>query len=117
MFNPLKQLLENIQSIKDLEVIDFDNDGYLDLVLVGASKTEADRGVYLYHNKGDGSFDNLSQLLPEAAFGASQISTFDYNEDGDSDHIRLGAIAQAESDLRLSDDSALIEIPRSHLNF
>ena len=76
--------------LKDLEVIDFDNDGYLDLVLVGASKTEADRGVYLYHNKGNGSFENLSQLLPEAAFSASQISTFDYNEDGDSDLLLSG---------------------------
>ena len=76
--------------ISDLEVIDFDNDGYLDLVLAGASKTEADRGVYLYHNKGNGSFENLSQLLPEGPFGTSQISTFDYNEDGDSDLLLSG---------------------------
>jgi len=76
--------------LNDLEVIDFDNDGYLDLVLAGASKTEADRGVYLYHNKGDGSFENLSRLLPEIAFSASQISTFDYNEDGDSDLLLSG---------------------------
>ena len=76
--------------IHDLEFFDFDNDGHLDLVLVGAAKSEGDRGVFLYHNNGDGTFENLSRLLPESSFSASQVSVFDYNEDGDSDLLLSG---------------------------
>lgn len=77
-------------SLEDLKFIDFDNDGYLDLVLAGASKTQGESGVFLYHNSGDGTFENLSRLLPEGSMSASQISVFDYNEDGDSDLLLSG---------------------------
>lgn len=76
--------------IEDLEFIDFDNDGYLDLVLAGVAKSEGERGLFLFHNNGDSTFENLSRLLPETPFSASQISVFDYNEDGDSDLLLSG---------------------------
>ena len=58
--------------------------------MAGEAKNEGDRGVFLYHNNGDGTFENLSRLLPESGFSASQVSVFDYNEDGDSDLLLSG---------------------------
>ena len=46
-------------NINDLEFVDFDNDGYLDLVVVGKPAAEEGRGIYLFHNGGDGSFTDL----------------------------------------------------------
>ncbi len=77
-------------SINDLEFVDFDNDGYLDLVVVGKSSKEDGRGIYLFHNGGDGSFTDLSRLLPAGKGSYGQISTFDYNEDGDADLLLSG---------------------------
>ncbi len=77
-------------NIKDLEFVDFDNDGYLDLVVVGKPSSTAGRGINLLHNEGDGSFADLSRLLPEVSGSYGQVSTFDYNEDGDADLLLSG---------------------------
>ena len=77
--------------LHDLEFLDFDNDGYLDLVLVGTAKEEGQKGVFLYHNNTNGTFKDMSSLLPEASISATQVSVFDYNEDGDPDLLLSGA--------------------------
>ncbi|QIA07707.1 CRTAC1 family protein [Draconibacterium halophilum] len=71
--------------MEDAKLFDFDNDGYLDLILAGTPVNEGERGVFLYHNDAPGKFSDVSNLLPENVLSASQIDLFDYNEDGDID--------------------------------
>jgi len=60
--------------------IDYDNNGYLDLIVLGVD----DSGIpveYLFGNNGDGSFSIVtSSLLPDA--GNNSLAIFDYNNDG-----------------------------------
>jgi hypothetical protein len=69
---------------------DYDNDGYLDLLLTGnigryTSKTGATR---LYHNNGDGSFSEVTSGLP-AVWGSS-AAWGDYDNDGYLDIVLSG---------------------------
>ena len=76
--------------VKDLEFIDFDNDGRLDILVAGENKDKEERGIFLYHNQGEQGFADLSQLLPQEPRSARQVSLFDYNEDGDTDILVSG---------------------------
>ena len=63
--------------------IDYDNDGYPDLFLVGGG---ADNPPRLYHNEGDGTFTETTSLLPplpEVEMPGSRFA--DYDNDGDRD--------------------------------
>lgn len=73
--------------VLDTKFFDFDNDGFLDLVIVGKPKQSNKKGVLLYHNEGDGEFANVSHLLPEKITSGRQISLFDYEGDGDLDMV------------------------------
>ncbi|MGE5418900.1 MAG: FG-GAP-like repeat-containing protein [Chloroflexota bacterium] len=70
--------------IHDAAFLDFDNDGHSDLFIAGESKGNG-RGLFLFHNKGNGEFEDLSRLLPEEIKSGRKIALFDYNEDGDVD--------------------------------
>jgi tetratricopeptide (TPR) repeat protein len=87
-----REIFSSIQSIKihDASFLDFDNDGFLDLLIAGESPKRGERGVFLYHNDGKGSFTDVSRLLPEDVKSGRQISVFDYNDDGDLDVIIAG---------------------------
>jgi hypothetical protein len=71
---------------------DYDQDGFLDLYVANWACAprcarpqwgDADR---LYHNNGDGTFSDVSQLLGGSTNGAGFIATFvDYDNDGDPD--------------------------------
>lgn len=71
---------------------DYDNDGFLDLYIANWScypkcgrqfDGEADR---LYHNNGDGTFTEVTDLLKGGVTGAGFIASFtDYDNDGDLD--------------------------------
>ncbi|MGQ8338597.1 FG-GAP-like repeat-containing protein [Sunxiuqinia sp. A32] len=74
----------------DSEFFDFDNDGLLDILIVGKSKTAGERGIFLYHNDGEGKFSDVSSLLPRNKKEGRQISLFDYNDDGDMDLLIVG---------------------------
>jgi Tfp pilus assembly protein PilF len=76
----------------DAEFLDFDNDGYLDLVVAGEPEVinQKRRGIFLFHNNGKGVFKDASYLLPDDLPSFSQIVTADYNEDGDLDLILSG---------------------------
>ncbi len=76
--------------INDAVFFDFDNDGYLDLVMGGKSGIKDGRGLFLYHNDGKGSFNDVSDLLPEEPKSASDLKIFDYNDDGDLDVVVAG---------------------------
>ena len=71
---------------------DYDQDGYLDLYVANwACSPRCPRPMWgdadrLYHNNGDGTFEDVSQLLGAATNGAGFVATFvDYDNDGDLD--------------------------------
>ena len=78
-------------NIRDLKFLDFDNDGYLDILLAGIPGKDDSRGLYLYHNSAEGTFKDVSHLLPDHPVSVSQIAVFDYNEDGDMDLLLAGS--------------------------
>ncbi|NIV96532.1 tetratricopeptide repeat protein [candidate division KSB1 bacterium] len=84
-----KEMFAALQNFmgRDAKFFDFDNDGFLDLLVAGqrSGRTEKDRGLSLFHNDGTGVFDNVSHLLPEDIDAVSKIAVADYNEDGDMD--------------------------------
>ncbi|MBI4679051.1 MAG: CRTAC1 family protein [Elusimicrobia bacterium] len=67
--------------------LDFDNDGWLDLLISGACRTGAG-GFLLLRNRADGGFDDAAALLPipEPEQGtAGNFALADYDGDGDAD--------------------------------
>ncbi len=63
--------------------LDFDNDGWPDLFLVGGNPN---RDCRLFHNQGDGTFADAGYLLPEIPLIETSGSVFaDYDRDGDVD--------------------------------
>ncbi len=74
----------------DAAFLDFDNDGFLDLLITGESEEKDGRGVFLYHNDGSGNFTDVSKLLPPELKSGNRIAVFDYNDDGDLDIVITG---------------------------
>ena len=83
------QTLKNVAGL-DAGFFDFDNDGYLDLLVAGAPLAKTGRGVLLFHNDGAGKFKDVSSLLPAGVLAARRIAVADYNEDGDMDIFLAG---------------------------
>jgi len=69
----------------DATFLDFDNDGFLDLLVAGESVRAGEKGVFLYHADGNGKFWHSPGILPEDLSSGNGITTFDYNDDGDVD--------------------------------
>jgi len=82
-----EELEKALQSVRahDASFLDFDNDGYLDMLVVGESVEEGGSGVILLHNDGSGKFWLAPGLLPDNLTAGSKILIFDYNDDGDLD--------------------------------
>jgi hypothetical protein len=85
IFDVLKEV-----KILDAKFIDFDNDGFLDLMLAGEPAQKDARGLFLLHNNGNGSFEDLSNKLPASVKSGMQLCIFDYNDDGDLDVLVAG---------------------------
>ncbi len=77
--------------VGEVEFFDFDNDGWLDLLLVGAASRPEAPGVFLFHNEGRGRFSDRSSILPAPARTARRAVVTDYDADGDLDLVLLGA--------------------------
>jgi len=67
--------------------VDYDNDGWLDLLVVGTPTGGKGAGVYLFRNDGTGKFIDRSSLIPTAlrAQGGSAVAIADIEDDGDED--------------------------------
>ncbi|MFN2567297.1 MAG: FG-GAP-like repeat-containing protein [Gemmatimonadaceae bacterium] len=73
--------------------LDYDNDGWLDLIVAGAplERGKASPSVFLFRNDGTGRFLDRSTLVPEdaRAAGASAIAVSDVDNDGDEDLVLI----------------------------
>lgn len=74
----------------DAAFFDFDNDGAIDLLVVGQPLAGGNRGLFLFHNDGWGNYKDVSDMLPQNIKAAHQIAIADYNEDGDLDIFLAG---------------------------
>lgn len=79
-----------------LLAMDFDNDGWLDLLVASAADSGAGR-LQLLHNGGDGSFRDASDRLADAASAGAPVAAADVDDDGDLDILALASAG----DLRL----------------
>ncbi|QEC66613.1 VCBS repeat-containing protein [Panacibacter ginsenosidivorans] len=61
---------------------DYNNDGLPDIM---ALMTQAQEGIYLFTNKGNGSFDTKTILQFPAVYGSSYFELDDFNNDGYKD--------------------------------
>jgi len=75
----------------DAEFLDFDNDGFSDILIAGKPVKNGDRGLFLYHNDTKGGFSDASNILPATILSGREIAVFDYNKDGDLDVVIAGA--------------------------
>lgn len=66
------------------EFVDYDNDGWLDLIVAGEPRASGTRGIALLRNTGTGAFEDRSSLLP-AALAGSALALTDLARDGDVD--------------------------------
>lgn len=87
-----KNLFANLLNAKtyDARIFDFDNDGYLDILVAGETEKENGNGLFLFHNEGVDNFSDVSHLLPQEYNSGRQIALFDYNDDGDIDVVLAG---------------------------
>jgi Flp pilus assembly protein TadD len=75
--------------------VDYDNDGWLDLVVGGTAvaKPAGPAKLFLFRNDGTGRFLDRSNVIPDAARGAggSAIAISDVDGDGDEDLLLIDA--------------------------
>ena len=74
--------------VSEVAFTDFDNDGWLDIVVVGGAANGG--GVRLLRNDGTGRFVDRSSILPPTAQSATSVIAADVDADGDQDLLLGG---------------------------
>ena len=69
----------------DAHFLDYDNDGFLDLWLIGTPREGDGHGVFLFRNDGTGRFTDASNVLPNTIRSGGDGTVGDYDNDGDLD--------------------------------
>ena len=81
--------LESLSGIAALDArfVDYDNDGWLDLVVVGTASGggTAGRGVVALRNDGTGTFSDRTSILPPTTKAGAAFAAHDLDGDGDQD--------------------------------
>ena len=72
-------------SVLDVASIDFDNDGFQDLLLTGEPAKSDGTGLLLFHNDGAGGFIDTSSLIKSQGLSGCQLQVYDHDSDGDRD--------------------------------
>ena len=80
--------LQNVK-VYDAAFLDYDNDGYADLLVAGTTNTSSN-AVFLFHNENAKSFSDASSLLPQTTGDVTGIAIADFNSDGDDDIFLAG---------------------------
>lgn len=83
---PVALALEGLDPVAAV-FLDYDNDGWLDLVVAGLPRN-GERGLFLFRNTGTGTFVDRSELLPPIP--ATGVVAFDYDADSDLDLLVTG---------------------------
>ncbi|MGQ9620089.1 MAG: CRTAC1 family protein, partial [Bacteroidales bacterium] len=83
-FSGITEELKNV-SVTKAGFFDYDNDGFIDLLICGEHTDKNGRGLFLYHNENTKTFKNSTEILPENIKTGVTFELFDYNDDGDID--------------------------------
>ncbi len=71
--------------VTSAEFVDYGNDGWLDLVLVGTPRTAGTRGLFLFRHDTQGRFLDRSNVLPVSLTAGTALTVSDVDQDGDED--------------------------------
>jgi tetratricopeptide (TPR) repeat protein len=85
----LARRLSGLQGI-DAAFFDFDNDGWLDLVVVGRPSSAKGRGLFLFRNDAGKRFEDFSSILPDSLNAGRAVQVADFDQDGDLDLLVVG---------------------------
>ncbi len=72
-------------TIHAVTFIDFDNDGYEDILVAGTGESSTAKGVQLFHNKAGKGFESATEILPASLTSGYKMDFGDFNIDGDDD--------------------------------